>query len=125
AGDAAEEFGGGGVAEDGDVDVGGTGGFGEEGAVDVGLDAAEASLHPVAVDEGDDVLFFEGGAGVGLGVVVVDGGFVVGGVFAGEDGGLGVDTVLEGVEAGGGFAFGGAGSGGLLRVGAVRCDLGW
>ena len=56
-------------------------------------------------------------------VVGVDEGFVVGGIFAGDDDGGGVDAVFQGIEAGGGLALGGAGSGGLLRVGAIGVDL--
>ena len=33
--------------------------------------------------------------------------------------------MLQGVEAGGGLALDGAGSGGLLRVGAIGVDLSW
>ena len=52
-------------------------------------------------------------------------GFVIGGVFAGDDEGGGVEAVFESVEAGGGLALGGAGSGGLLRVGAICVNLSW
>ena len=48
---------------------------------------------------------------------------VVGGIFAGADDGGGVDAVFQGIEAGGGLALDGAGSGGLLRVGAIGGDL--
>src|SRR5258706_571469 len=56
-------------------------------------------------------------------VVVGDESVVVGGIFAGDDDGGGVDAVFQGIEAGRGLALGGAGSGGLLRVGAIRVDL--
>ena len=66
------------------------------------------------------------GGGFGAEVAVVGGGegVVVGGIFAGDDDGGGIDSVLQGVEAGGGLALDGAGSGGLLRVGAICVDLG-
>jgi hypothetical protein len=50
-------------------------------------------------------------------------GFVLGGGFEGEDDGFGGEAVFEGVEFGFGLAFGGAGSGGFLRVAAVGVDL--
>src|SRR5437763_192362 len=67
----------------------------------------------------------EGGRGTEeVEVAVVGGeGVVGGGVFTGDDDGGGVDAVLQGVEAGGGLALDGAGSGGLLRVGAIGGDL--
>ena len=113
AGDLGEEYGGEGVA----------GRFGKDGVVEVGLDNLEAALVPIGADHGVDVEGFGGGLGVVLVHVFSDKGVVIGGVFAGDDDGFGVDAVLQGVEAGGGLALGGAGSGGLLRVGAIGGDL--
>jgi hypothetical protein len=98
-------------------------GFGEEGAVEVGLDALEAALLPVGAEHGIDVEGLGGGLGAEVAVVVGDEGVVVGGIFAGDDDGGGVDAVFQGIEAGGGLALGGAGSGGLQRVGAICFDL--
>jgi hypothetical protein len=120
-----EEFGGGGVAEGGAVEVVGCGAFGEESAIDFGFGALEAALLPVAADEGVDVELFEGGLGMEL-AVVVDSELLVGGsVFAGDDDGLGVEAMFERVEAGSVLALGGAGTGGFLRVGAVGSELRW
>jgi hypothetical protein len=85
--DLAEEFGGGGVGESGDVEVFGSRAFSEEVAVEFGLDALEAALLPVGANERVDVELFEGGLGVELAVVLVGDGFVGGGVFAGNDDG--------------------------------------
>ena len=67
------------------------------------------------------------GLGGRLGVVLVEvvcgERFIFGGVFAGDDDGGGVDAVFQGIEAGGGLALGGAGSGGLQRVGAIGVDF--
>ena len=119
---AGEEFGSGGVGEKGGGE-GGAGGFGEEGAVEVGLDALEAEFLPVGAEHGVDVEGLGGGLGTEVAMVGGDEGFVVGGVFAWDDDGGGVDAVFQGIEAGGGLALGGAGSGGLLRVGAIGVDL--
>ena len=121
---AAEEFGGRGIGEEGSCE-GCAGGFGEEGAVEVGLDALEAALLPVGAEHGVDVEGLGWGFGTEVAVVGGDEGVVVGGIFAGDDDGGGVDAVFQGIEAGGGLALGGAGSGRLLRVGAIGVDLSW
>ena len=120
--DADEEFGGGRLGEKGGGE-GVAGRFGEEGVVEVGLDDLEAALVPIGAEHGIDVEGFGGGLGAVLVEVMGDEGLVIGGVFAGDDDGFGVDAMLQGVEAGGGLALDGAGSGGLLRVGAIRVDL--
>ena len=119
---ADKEFGGGGVGEEGGGERG-SGSFGEEGAVQVSLDALEAEFLPVGAEHGVDVEGLGGRLGTEVAVVGGDESFVVGGVFAGDDDGGGVDAVFQGIEAGGGLALGGAGSGGLLRVGAIGVDL--
>jgi hypothetical protein len=88
-------------------------------AVQIGLDGFEAALHPIGAEHGIDVEGFGGGLGAVLVEVLGGEGVVIGGVFAGDDDGGGVDAVLQSVEAGGGPALDGAGSGGLLRVGAI------
>ena len=55
--------------------------------------------------------------------VLGDEGVVFVRIFAGDDDGVGIDAVLQGVEAGGGLALDGAGSGRLLRIGAIGGDL--
>ena len=89
----------------------------------VSLDALQAALLPVGAEHGIDVESLGGGLGAEVAVVVGDEGVVVGGIFAGDDDGGGVDAVFQGIEAGGGLALGGAGSGGLRRVGAICVDL--
>jgi hypothetical protein len=91
--------------------------------VEVGLDALHAALLPIGTEHGIDVEGFGGGLGAVLVEVVGGQSVVIGGVFAGDDDGGGVDAVLQGVEAGSGLALDGAGSGGLLRVGAIGRDL--
>src|ERR1019366_5442563 len=122
--DADEEFGGGGVGEQG----GGEGcsrGLGEESAVEIGLDAQEAALLPIGAEHGVDVEAFGGGFSAELAGVVGGEGLVIGGIFAGDDDGGGVDAVFQCVEAGGGLALEGAGSGRFLRVGLIGRDLSW
>jgi len=103
-----EEFGGWGVAEDGDVDFVGSGAFVEEGAIDFGFGALEAALRPVAADQSINVELFERGLGVELAVVVGGEALPGGGVF-GNDGGFGVHPVFERVEVGSVLALGRAG----------------
>jgi hypothetical protein len=50
---------------------------------------------------------------------------VMGGIFAGDDDGGGVDAVFEGIESRDGLALDRAGSGRLLGVCLIRCDLSW
>ena len=57
-----EEFGGGGVGEEGGGE-GSAWGFGEEGAVEVSLDTLEAALLPVGTEHGIDVEGLGGGPG--------------------------------------------------------------
>jgi hypothetical protein len=107
------------------------GDFAEEGLVDAfalrfvafGLDAGHAAHGPEVLHKHFDQGGFGGSGGLVLLEVIGGELFESGGVFAHDDLGLGVDAVLEGVEADGGFALGGAGAGGLLRVGAVGGDL--
>jgi hypothetical protein len=105
-GDFVQEFGGGGVAENGDVEVFGTGAFVEESTVQLGFETLEAAFLPVGTDQGFDVEVLDGGLGLELAVVAGGEGVVGGGVFAGDDDGSGVHSMFEGVEAGGGLAFG-------------------
>src|ERR1035438_9559109 len=69
---AGEEFGGGGVREEGDgegctsegcTSEGCTRGFGEEGAEEIGLDALEADLLPIGAEHGLDMEELRGGLG--------------------------------------------------------------
>ena len=115
---AGEEPGGGGIREQGRCE-GVIGRFGHDGAVKVGLNGFEAAFLPFGTDHGIDVEGFGGGFGPVLVVVLGGEGLVFGGIFAGDDDAGGVDAVFQGVEAGGGLALDGAGSGGLLRIGAV------
>jgi hypothetical protein len=91
--------------------------------VEVGLDALEAALLPVGAEHDIDVEGLGGGLGMEVAVVVGDESVVVGGIFAADDDRGGIDAVFQGIEAGGGLALGGAGSGGLLRVGAIGVEL--
>src|ERR1035437_1106546 len=119
---ADEEFGGGGLGKEyGGEGVAGW--FGEDRVEEIGLDAPQAALLPIGAEHGIDVEGFGGGLGTELAVVVGGKGVVIGGIFAGDDDGGGVQSVLQGVEAGDGLALDGAGSGGLLRVGAIGGDL--
>ena len=122
--DAEEEFGGGRLGEE-DGGEGVIGRFGHDGAEEIGLDGFEAALLPIGADHGIDVEGFGGGLGAVLDEVLGDERVVDFGVFAGDDDGGGVHAVFQGVEAGGGLALDGAGSGGLLRVGAIGVDLCW
>ena len=92
--------------------------------MEVGRDALKAALLPVGAKHGVNGEGLGGGLGTEVAVVVGDESVIVGGIFAGDDDGGGVDAVFQGIEAGGGLALGGAGSGGLLRVGAVCVNLG-
>ena len=98
--------------------------LGDEGVEDLGFQAAHAALGPIG---GDDLLDEErllGADGLEL-AVVGSGEFGEGGfVFAGDDEGLCGSCVLQSIEAGDGLAFGGAGTGRLLRVEAIGGDLG-
>ena len=111
--------------EDGAERVGAV--FGREGGVsdvdDLGLDAGVAALEPEGADEVVEEHGFIGSFGL-VGLLELAGEVGEGvGVFAGEDFGLSEEAELERVARGGGFAFGGAGSGGVLRVGDGSVDL--
>src|SRR5882724_11103099 len=92
---------------------------------DVGFGAVEAVGEPIGGDETFNEEALLGRLWAEAGVVFDGEGFEVVDGFVGEEEGLGGDAELEGVEAGGGFAFGGAGSGGLFRVSAVGGELFW
>jgi hypothetical protein len=119
---AGEEIGGGRFGEQGGG-KGRAGGFGEKSTEEIGLDALEAALLPIGADHGLDVEEFGWRLGVEVAAVIGGEGLVLGGVLARDDDGGGVDAMFEGVEAGSGLALGGAGSGRLLRVGAIGGDL--
>ncbi len=92
---------------------------------DIGVGFAKADEEPGLVNEVGNEEFLFGGGGLVASDVIVAQGFESVPVFADEDVGIGEDGVLEGVEAGDGFAFGGAGSGGMLGVASIGCDLFW
>src|SRR5580704_14262562 len=93
----------------------------------LGFHAAESAETQFTIDENIDETAL-GGVG-GVEAFVVFGGELVEsfGRFVEDDVGFGEDAVLKGVEAGFGFALGGAGSGGVLGVGAAGRGLffGW
>jgi len=116
-------------ADDEDVSeiaVGDVAAFADVGAVivetvvpDAGFGAVEAAEAPGGEDDGLGEDLLAGGGGLEIAEEGVAEGVVFGLVLGGEDGALGGEAVAEGVEAGDGLAFGGAGAGGLLGVGAV------
>ena len=103
------------------------GAFGEmhfvEGLKPSAFGAGEALGDPMTLDEALDQDLL----GDALRLEIVEDGLlefaVIVRVFERKDDGFGGEAVFEGVEAGFGFAFGGAGSSGLLRVAAVGRDL--
>src|SRR4051794_31061870 len=91
---------------------------------DLAFDGSETAELPFAGDEDIDEAALFGRAGMEAVVIIAGEGFEFGGVLEREHGfGLGVDAGFEGVAAGGGFAFGGAGSGGFLCVAAIGGEL--
>jgi hypothetical protein len=85
---------------------------------EAGFDGGVAAEAPVGGGELADEIELGLAAGVEVGEVVVELGFVFGARFGGEDDGLGGESVGEGVERGGGFAGWGDGAGGFGAVGA-------
>jgi hypothetical protein len=101
----------------GEVLAGGVPGF--------GFDPAVAAEHPFEVDEGVDEGALAGGGGLEfVGVSGFEGGEFFGGLGADDDAAA-VEAGLDGVLGGGGLSLGGAGAGGLLRIAAIRFDLGF
>ena len=101
---------------------------GESGDTDLDdfvLDAEEAVVEPHAVDGFVTESVLDVGARAEALLDFADEGGELGGVFAGEDVGVGVDAEFDGVAGRGGFAFGGARAGGMLRVGDGGGELGW
>jgi len=90
---------------------------------DFGVGKGVAAQQPIGIDEGGDEERLFGGGRLPAEEVLVGEGTEFGGVLAGDDLGSGVEARFEGVGAGGGFAFGGAWAGGVLRVEAVGGDL--
>jgi hypothetical protein len=90
---------------------------------ELGFDAAEASLSPLGEDEGVDERELVGAGGVVMEEEGGGEGFELLGIFAGDDDGPGVNAGFEGVEGGAGFAFGGGGARGFLRIEAIGVDL--
>src|SRR5271157_3166236 len=90
---------------------------------DLGFAAVEAAGQPVAADDDIDVVALVLGDGLELGGVAVGEGLEFSGIFAIDDGGVGVDAGFEVIHGGAGLAFGGAGPGGFLRIGAVGFGL--
>ena len=80
--DADEEFGGGGLGEEGGGE-GVIGRFGDYGAVEIGLDDFEAALLPIGAEHGIDVEGFGGGLGAVLVEVMGDEGVVTRGLRRG------------------------------------------
>ncbi len=101
--------------------------FGEVGAVKrlepAAFGAGATQREPMTVNEALDEDLLRGSAGLEFVEDVLAKLVEVGGGFEGEHDAGGRESVLQGVEASLGFAGGGAGSGGLLRVAAVRVDL--
>jgi hypothetical protein len=60
SGDFVKEPGGGGIEEDGDLEVFGTGAFVEKSTVEPGFDALETTLLPVGTDQDFDVEVLDG-----------------------------------------------------------------
>ena len=90
---------------------------------DLGIDSVEAAEAPGGADDVVDQEAFD--FGLGLAILVEPFGECgeSGGVLAGDDARFGVDTGFKRVHAGGGFALGGAGACGVLRVTTVSFDL--
>ena len=86
---------------------------------ELGFPVAQASEHPLAVDEHVEHGAAFGRGGVEAGFVFGEEGLKFGRVFVREDFGLGVNAGFEGIEAGNGFARKSAGACGLLSVEAV------
>ncbi len=101
--------------------------FGEVGAVEslepAAFGAGAAQREPMTMDEALDKDLLGGGAGLEFVEDVLAELVEVGSGFEGEHDAGGRESVLQGVEASLGFASGGTGSGGFLRVTAVRLDL--
>jgi len=92
---------------------------------DFGVGKGIAAEQPIGIDEGGDEKRLLGGGGLPAEEVLVGEATEFGGVFSGNDLGPGIEAGLQGVGTGGGFALGGAGTGGLLRVEAIGGDLFW
>ena len=92
----------------------GEAGFEVVGRHGAGFELAHAAQTPVVFGQFVYQNVFGGGGGLVFAAEVRAEGVEFGGIFAGQDELLGVETVLEGVLAGGGFALGGAGTGGVL-----------
>ena len=100
--------------------------------VDVGFHGSDSAVEQVGFQGGDAVeapggvgeFLGELGFGRGGGLVFVEelaAVLLVGGlIFGGQDSGAAGEAVAEGVAGGTGFAFRGAGAGGLLGVGAIN-----
>jgi hypothetical protein len=76
------------------------------------------------MNENPDLMLFVCAGRLDVAMIFGDDAVVLGGVFAGENDGSGVGSVFERVEAGRGLTLDGSGASGLLRICAVREDLG-
>jgi len=103
--------------------IGEVGAGGDLGDHDFDFGPAKAATEKLAVNEVVHHGALLGGAG--LVVVVVFGleGGPFGGIFPREDFGLGVDAGFQGIPRGAGLALGGAWTGAVLRIEAIRADL--
>jgi hypothetical protein len=95
-----------------------------EGALpELGLDAIEAADLPFIADDGVDKVPLARSDRTELGVIF---GGELGeglGIFAANDVGFGMKAGFQGVHARGGFAGVGAGTGGVLRIQTICCNL--
>jgi len=109
------------LADDGVVvEVSAVGDFRDD---DFDFDAAKAAEEKLAVREVVDHGALLGSAGLIVVLVFVAEGGAFGGIFPGEHFGLGLDAGFQGIPGGAGLALGGARTGAVLRIEAIRPDL--
>jgi hypothetical protein len=114
------------VAIEGAAEAGGVGAvvvIVDEVIPDAGFGAAEAAENPLGMDGDVEEGLGDGGVGEVAGGEVGGEVLEIGLAFADDDLGFGVQAGLGVVEGGGGFARGGAGAGGLLRIAAIGFDF--
>ena len=98
--------------------------FGDAGVEERGLEAKGAQTVPLVLYHFLDENLLGGGGRVEFSGEVGEEGVEFLAIFAAKKEGGGVEAVRDAVEGGPGFAFGGLGSGGFLRIGAIGVGLG-